>query len=116
MHGKTEENEGGKSYKDMNNYYYYISTLILFILEAILAIVIPDVSTVFDFLAAISVTCLGFAFPALFFIAAEKKFPNTELIKQNGFHRKMAYVHILLALIVFALSMTSNFINIYSNK
>ena len=97
----------------MNNYYYYISTLILFTIEAILAIVIPDVSTVFDFLAAISVTCLGFAFPALFFLAAEKKYPNPDVIKQNGFHRIMAYIHILLAIIVFALSMTSNFINIY---
>lgn len=97
----------------MNNYYYYISTLILFTLEAILAIVIPDVSTVFDFLAAISVTCLGFAFPAFFFLAAEKKYPNPDMIKQNGFHRIMAYIHILLAIIVFSLSMTSNFINIY---
>ena len=97
----------------MNNCYYYSSTLIVFTIQAILAIIIPDVGTVFDFLAAISVTCLGFAFPAAFFIAAEMKYPNPEMIKQNGFHRKMAYFHVLLAVLVFFLSMTSNFINIF---
>jgi hypothetical protein len=71
-----EEEEGGKTYSDMKPLYYFTSTLLLFILEATLAILIEDVSTVFDFLAAIAVTCLGFAFPAAFFIYAEKKYPN----------------------------------------
>ena len=97
----------------MNNCYYYSSTLIVFTIQAILAIVIPDVGTVFDFLAAVSVTCLGFAFPAAFFIAAERKFPDPVMIKKNGFHRMMAYFHVFLAIFVFFLSMTSNFINIF---
>ena len=63
----------------MNKYYYYISTILLFGLEAFLAIVVDDIGTIFNFLSAITVTFLGFWFPAFFFIFAEKKFPNAEL-------------------------------------
>jgi hypothetical protein len=58
----------------MNPVYYYASTLLLFALEATCAILINDVTTVFDFLAAIAVTCLGFFFPGVFYIWGEKKF------------------------------------------
>lgn len=64
----------GFAYKDMNNTYYYISTLTLFVAEATLAILLEDVTTVFDLLAAIAVTCLGFFFPGFFYIYAFKKF------------------------------------------
>ena len=62
----------------MSNSYYYISTLLLFILEAILAILVDDVTTVFDLVAAIAVTCLGFLFPAFFYIYAEKKYGGSK--------------------------------------
>jgi hypothetical protein len=97
----------------MKPLYYYSSTILLFILEATLAILIEDVSTVFDFLAAIAVTCLGFAFPAAFFIYAEKKYPNQKLMQSNWFHRYMAYLHVFLAIFVFTLSMTSNVISLF---
>ena len=64
------------SYQEMNNVYYYLSTLALFAIEAFLAIVVNDIGTIFNFLSAFTVTFLGFWFPAFFFIYAEKKFPN----------------------------------------
>ncbi len=69
----------------MNNFYYYIATLALFGIEAFLAIVVNDIGTIFNFLSAITVTFLGFWFPAFFFIYGEKKFPNEKLSKKNGF-------------------------------
>ena len=62
------------NYKDMKDSYYYTSTLALFITEATLAIVLQDVTTVFDLLAAIAVTCLGFFFPGFFYLVAHKRY------------------------------------------
>ena len=100
------------TYKDMNNCYYYLSTLGLFAIEAFLAIVVNDIGTIFNFLSAVTVTFLGFWFPAFFFIYAERKFPNEKLSKANGFHRCMAYFHILLGLLIFILSISSNIISL----
>ena len=73
---RYKEHVENLSYKDMNNVYYYLSTLALFAIEAFLAIVVNDIGTIFNFLSAFTVTFLGFWFPAFFFIYAEKKFPN----------------------------------------
>ena len=56
----------------MKDSYYYPGTIGLFIFEATLAILIPDVDIVFNFVSAIAVSCLAFLFPAVFFLAAEK--------------------------------------------
>ena len=80
---------------------YALITLGLFYLEAIMGIVIPNLDPVFNFLAAIACSCLGFGFPAAFFLGAEKYFPKASLASKNGFHRVMAYIHGVLAVIVF---------------
>ena len=56
----------------MNDCYYYSSTIALFFLEAAVACLVKSVDDVFSLLAAIAVTCLGFAFPSVFYIYAEK--------------------------------------------
>lgn len=73
----------GLAYKDMKASYYYTSTLALFVTEAILAIVLEDVTTVFDLLAAIAVTCLGFLFPGIFYLFAHKRYANKKTEKGN---------------------------------
>ena len=99
----------------MNNLYYYLSTLALFGLEVFLAIVLNDIGTIFNFLSAVTTTFLGFLFPAFFFIYGEKKFPNKKLQNENGIHRMMAYLHILLGIFIFVLSITSNIISMTSS-
>jgi amino acid transporter len=89
----------------MNNTYYYVSTLLLFGLEATLAILVEDVTTVFDLVAAIAVTCLAFLFPAFFYIYAEKKYGGP---KQKTSWRKCAYFHVILGFTAFSLCMFSN--------
>lgn len=72
--------EAAMDYKYMNESYYYSATIILFLLEAILAIIIPDIDIVFNFVSAFAVSCLGFLFPSVFFIYAEKKFEINKLV------------------------------------
>jgi len=110
---KYREHIQNLTYKDMNNFYYYAITLGLFALEVFLAIILDDIGTIFNYLSAITVTFLGFWFPAFFFIYAEKKFPNHKLYQSNLFHRIMAYFHIFLGLIIFVLSISSNIITLY---
>ena len=98
----------------MKDSYYYPATFFLFVFEATLAILIPDVDIVFNFVSAIAVSCLGFLFPAVFFIWAEIRYgfgKNFALIQQNSFHRKMAYVHLVLGTCIFLLSFTSSIIS-----
>ena len=95
--------------------YYYFSTVLLFVLEATCAILINDVTTVFDFLAAIAVTCLGFFFPAVFYIWAEKRFGlNSNQIPKNtlSYRRCMAYAHLLIGILAFLVCMFSNIYSI----
>ena len=89
----------------MKDSYYYASSLCLFILEATIAILVDDVTTVFDLVAAIAVTCLGFLFPALFYLYAEKKYGGSNMHKSQ---KKCAYFHLVLAFVAFTLCMFSN--------
>ena len=55
----------------MNPLYYYAASIALFYLEATVACLVGSVDDVFSLLAAIAVTCLGFAFPSVFYLYAE---------------------------------------------
>ena len=96
----NEEEDGGLAYKDMKYSYYLIATLLLFALEATLSILIESVDQVFDFLAAIAVSCLGFAFPSTFYLVALRRWPNPEHSKVTYW---LAVVHVFLAFVVFGL-------------
>ena len=76
----------GLAYKDMSNLYYYLSTILLFFTEAAIACVVKSVDDVFSLLAAIAVTCLGFLFPSMFYLFAEKRWllERQNLLKKHG--------------------------------
>ena len=97
----------------MKPVYYYTSTLALFILEATIASFVPSVDKVFDFLAAVAVSMLGFGFPSIFYIYAEKKFGDVRDNSGNKkFMRCMAYFHGFLAVLVFILCFSEAIINL----
>mmetsp|Transcript_12699 Transcript_12699/g.21386 ORF Transcript_12699/g.21386 Transcript_12699/m.21386 type:complete len:146 (+) Transcript_12699:1510-1947(+) len=110
-HKVVQDQPSGAAYKNMNNLYYFVSTLSLFVVEAILSVIVDDVTTVFDFVAAISVTCIGFAFPAVFYLTAEKRYMKEEE-KGKSNTRMLAYLHAGLAVIAFVACMLSNVITI----
>ena len=101
-----QDDEEDLDYRGIKDSYYYAATVVLFLTEAGLAIAIPDVEIIFNFVSAIAISTLGFLLPAVFFLAAERKFKIDTKIKQaNGFHRKMAWLHLFLGVLVFLFSM-----------
>lgn len=107
-----QETGGNEGYKTMNNFYYYTSTLILFVSEAILAVIIEDVTTVFDFVAAIAVSFIAFGFPAAFYLSAEKRYASEEQLKKPNCTRVLARVNVFLCVFAIIVCMSSNVITI----
>jgi len=56
------------AYLDMKTSYYVMGTLFLYLLILIGSIFISNISIVFDFASAITVTALAFIFPAWFYL------------------------------------------------
>ena len=125
----------GLQYKDMKDIYYYASTIVLFLLEAGIACLVPSVDVVMNFLSAIAVMMLGFGFPSLFFLFADKyygkfkersdlveKFVGGEDGKQEedgaisasryNYLKKMAWLHVVLAVTVFLVCFTAGILTI----
>ena len=57
---------------------YLSSTLLLLILLMLGAIFIKDIGTIFEWLSAVTVSCLAFLFPGYFCIKAANQFLKTE--------------------------------------
>ena len=75
------------AYKDISNKIYYPVTLLYFGLMILGAIVIPAVDIIFDFVGAITVNCVAFIFPSVFYLLARKVFKNNIQGKQyNDYH------------------------------
>ena len=66
----------------MNIYYYVIATVTYYGIQMGGAIIISDVSTIFDFASAIAITALAFIFPGLFYLMAEKKYGQGKNLKK----------------------------------
>ena len=60
----------------MNAYWYYGATLSMYGVCVLGAIGIEDVSTIFDFVSAISVSAIAFFIPSVFYFRVQKVFPN----------------------------------------
>ena len=112
--GNEEKSDDSEmAYKDMKNLYYYTATLLLFLAETFFAIFIPDIDVVFNFVSAFSVSCLGFFFPAVFFIWSEKKYGNNqEVLQRNKIHRIMAWFHLFFGTFIFLLCFTQSILSI----
>lgn len=71
----------------MNLGLYLMTTFLLYAVEMLGAILIEDISTVFEFASAFAVTALAFWFPAVYYLMAEKKYskepnPSQRLVAQ----------------------------------
>jgi len=62
------------AYKDMKPAYYYLATIVFYGIQMGMAIVITDISTIFDFASAIAITALAFIFPGMFYKMAVAKY------------------------------------------
>ena len=60
--------------KEMNYGIYLLCSISFYALIVFLAMVLKDISSIFDFVSAYSVSCISFFIPAFFFRIAVKKF------------------------------------------
>lgn len=63
-----------KAYNEMNYGIYLTATLCFYGLIVFLAMILVDISTVFDFVSAYSVSCIAFIIPAVFYKNSVAKF------------------------------------------
>jgi len=103
-------------YKQMNKKLYYISTLVLFALEAIVSCFNPPILMVFNFIAAISVSVLSLVLPAVFFLAAHKKHSSQFDIRSYKCEKFLSYTYIILGFLAFVEGVTVNILVIIDNK
>jgi len=97
------------AYKDMKTSYYLFATLFLYALIMGGAIAISNISTVFDFASAISVTALAFIFPGWFYLKADSKFGHGE-----STWRCISYMFLTIGFMNFCLGITASILNIAS--
>jgi len=100
----------------MKNVYYYSATLILFGLQILISIFVNDVTAVFDFVAAIAVSCLGFIFPSVFFLTASKRYLKDGHKKSYGYERFLSYLNLFLGIVAFILGILSNVVTILQSS
>lgn len=67
----------------MNPLVYYSVSLLLYSVEVLLAIVIKDISTVFNFIGTFAGTSLSFFLPSAFFMVSIKKFGSESDYQNN---------------------------------
>ena len=83
--------------QQMNKYYYYGGTILIYFLPMAIAMLVTDVGVVFQFGAALSGSSLQFIWPGYFYLHAERKFTNG----QGLFTRIMAYIYLSLGVLLF---------------
>ena len=103
----TTEQSNRLAYKDMKLSYYLLGTLGFYAVIIAGAIIIKNVTTIFDFVAAFAITATAFIFPGLFYLKGIKRY--------GGSKRKfviMSYVYLALGLVNCIVGLTSTIIGL----
>lgn len=95
------------AYKDMNLVTYVAVSLSLYTIELFGAMLINDITTVFDFASAIAVSFISFWFPSIYYLIAEKRYG-----KYNRYYHNMAWFLNILGVFNFALGISTGTLSI----
>ena len=96
------------AYKDMNYCLYLGVTFGLFGVELVIAFILNDITTVFDFLSAFVVTCLAFWFPGGYYLMAENRYAKTK----NTTMRVASYIFMFLGAVNCLIGIAAAVLNI----
>ena len=95
------------AYKDMKTCYYVAATLTLYGMCILVAILVDDISKVFDFIGAIATSAISFVFPGWFYLSAVKQFGGG-----SSLHKCGAYCFIVFGFCNFCLGNFAAIMNI----
>jgi len=128
------EDTGGLAYKDMNDFYYYIGTLLYYGVAVLGSCIIPSVDEIFEFVGTICVNCMGFIFPAMFYLTASKRYYagregllnghkdalelsiTTSKVERNLLLENIARLQLFLGMIAFVLGMFNNIYGLINHE
>lgn len=96
------------AYRDLTESQYFQITIGVYLTAIVCAITIDDISTVFSFVAAISVNSMAFFFPATFFLKTRFHAEDSIRIKYTW----MAKLFIVIGIGNFVMGMTAAVLNI----
>lgn len=100
------------AYKDMNYGIYLLASICMYALIVLLAMILEDISTVFDFVSAYAISGIAFFIPSVFFRKAVKKFKVDESRPEIRYAHKIAILFIPLGCINAILGLGSAIITI----
>lgn len=83
--------------QEMNRYYYYGGTLLIYFIQMGIAMLVTDVGVVFQFGAALSGSSLQFIWPGFFYLHAERKYNSPG----STVTRIAAYIYVILGIGLF---------------
>ena len=86
------------AYHSMNQTYNWVSTVIVYLIEMVVAVAVTDIGIIFQFGAALSGSSAQFIWPGYFFLHAEYKYGSRLDWKLRRFPRIMAWFYLLSGL------------------
>ena len=92
------------AYIDLSEREYIVLTMCVFMTALIGSIVIKDIFTVFNFIAAFSVNAMTFFFPAYFYLVAESEYLTIANEVKIKYHR-VACIFMFIGVINFGMGM-----------
>ena len=100
----------------MPKFSYMSTTILLYIIEIIAALLIDDIGLIFEWLSAFAISCIAFIWPGVFYLLAERKYSSTAQIEQNKGWRLTAYAFVVIGLFNFVFFMTANVLEIIEDS
>ena len=96
----------------MNPTIYYSLTVLLYIVEVALSILLDDIGQIFGFIGTFAGCGLQFFLPSLFVIVGLKTFATAEYREKNSIWNKSAYINFGVGVIIFFVFLANNILGI----
>lgn len=98
------------AYKQMNYCVYLSVTLLLYGSQVAAAMLVSDIGLIFEFVSAISVSCLAFIFPGVFYLVAERRFATElqKMLMRQKWMRCKAIFFVVFGLFAFTVQLIAN--------